>query len=98
MAINITTDDSGDINYESNIPESICYITKKYTKKNGEVITKKYNQSQYNTFYYMNNKDGLTDLKICECGGQYTKLNKYNHKKLKIHKIYELLCLNNNVL
>ena len=96
MVINITTDDNGDINYESNIPDSICYITKRYTKKNGEVVIKKYNQSQYKTFYYMNNKKKLTELTICECGGQYNNLNKYNHKKGKIHKQYEEISLNNN--
>ena len=104
MTININinnsdSDSNGDIDYEStNIP-TVCYMTKKYTKKNGEITIKKYNQTQYNTLYYMNNKERLTEMKNCPCGGQFCDLTKYNHKKGKIHKLYERMFLNtNNIL
>jgi hypothetical protein len=92
----ILNDYNGDIEYESPTTQRITYLTKKYIKKNGEVVIKQYNQTKYNTVYYMNNREVLTEHHTCACGGQYTKLNKHNHNKGKVHKMYERIFINNN--
>jgi hypothetical protein len=94
--INNNSDSDDDMHYETLNNPPICYMTKKYTKKNGEITIKKYNQTQYNTLYYMNNKERLTEMKPCPCGGKYCDLRKYNHKNSKIHKLYERMFLCNN--
>jgi len=40
----------------------------------------------YKRFY---NKNELKEKIKCQCGGEYSYYNKFNHKKSKLHKEYE---------
>jgi flavoprotein len=73
------------------IKEKEQLITKKYIKKNGDEVIKKYNQNKYNETYYNKHKDELFKKHNCECGGVYLATNKFNHFKTRIHKLYTTL-------
>jgi hypothetical protein len=97
MFIDEYVDDKGDTHYESTNQPKICYMTKTYKKKNGDVVVKQYNQTKYNNLYYLNHKEQLCEKIRCECGVEYTKLGKCNHMKSKVHKMYRLLCEEHNI-
>ena len=64
---------------------------KTYTKKNGEVITKDYDQKKYNKSYYEKNKDKIAEeIYTCDfCNKEgIKKRNKYNHEKTLKHQLY----------
>jgi hypothetical protein len=87
-------------NESETIPQSIesvpnqCIIKKKYVCKSGEVKEYEYNQTKYSSVYYTNNKAKLSNVICCGCGGCYTTLNKSNHHKSKLHKLYVSLTQN----
>jgi hypothetical protein len=62
---------------------------KTYTNKQGEVIRKEYNQTEYYKKHYSSNKEKYTNKIDCGCGCQYTLPNKHNHKNTRIHKLFE---------
>jgi len=66
---------------------------KSYTNKNGEIVTKEYNQNQYNKTYYEKNKEKINNDKyICECCNKEVKSrNKFNHTKTRIHTLKQQL-------
>ena len=64
---------------------------KTYTKKNGEVVVKEYDQKKYNKSYYEKNKDKIAEeVYTCECCNKegIKKRNKFNHEKSVKHKLY----------
>jgi hypothetical protein len=66
-------------------------MVKTYTKKNGEVITKDYDQKKYNKTYYEKNKDKMKveDRYICDaCNSSVVSTNKWNHNKSLKHQLY----------
>lgn len=59
---------------------------KTYVKKNGDVVEKTYNQSQYNKTYWEKNQDTIRQKHKCElCGGSYYTYNKGLHNKTQKH-------------
>ena len=72
-----------------------CITKKKYVCKSGEIKEYEYNQTKYSNVYYTNNKAKLSTVICCGCGGCYTILNKSNHHKSKLHKLYDTLTKNN---
>ena len=85
------------------IPQSIesmpkhCITKKKYVCKSGEIKEYNYNQTNYSKVYYTNNKAKLSTVICCPCGGCYTTLNKSNHHKSKLHKLYDTLTQNRTI-
>jgi hypothetical protein len=65
---------------------------KSYTKKNGEVVVKDYDQKKYNKSYYEKNKEKIAEevytCEYCEKEG-IKKRNKFNHEKTVKHKLYK---------
>ena len=62
---------------------------KKYTKKNGEEITKIYNQKLYTEKYYQIHSDKLKESYLCShCNKNVLKTNKHNHEKTKTHILH----------
>lgn len=63
---------------------------KTYTKKNGEIVEKEYNQQQYNKTYYEKNREKINgEVYECECCNITVKSrNKFNHNKTLKHKLY----------
>lgn len=47
--------------------------------------THKEETKEYNKQYYEKNKDRLTEIKQCECGGRYSYYTKSKHLKTKRH-------------
>jgi hypothetical protein len=74
-----------------------CITKKKYVCKSGEVKEYEYNQTNYSKIYYQNNKAKLSNVINCGCGGCYTTLNKSNHHKSKLHKLYVSLTQNRSI-
>jgi hypothetical protein len=68
--------------------QATAISTRQWINKKGEIITKSYNQTKYNTNYYNKNKDELKKHILCDCGNYYTMPNKTNHCNTKIHKLY----------
>jgi ABC-type uncharacterized transport system substrate-binding protein len=68
-------------------------MVKKYTKKNGEVVIKDYDQKTYNKTYYEKNKEKINDEKyICEsCNKEVKTRNRFNHTKTERHKLKQQL-------
>lgn len=67
---------------------------KTYTKKNGEVVVKEYDQKKYNKSYYEKNKEKIAEeVYNCECCNKegIKKRNKFNHEKTEKHKLYAQL-------
>ena len=54
-------------------------------KKTNEIITKVYDQKEYNDKYYKANREKLLEKVKCECGREYTKALKSRHVKSKEH-------------
>jgi hypothetical protein len=73
---------------------------KTYTKKNGEVVTKNYDQKEYNKRHYERNKEAIiNDTYICECCDTAVNTrNKTNHKKTLRHQLYHQLHENNKII
>lgn len=71
------------------------FLTRTYTNKDGEVITKQYNQKEYNRAFYLKHKDEINEKIICECGGKYTSRSKIKHSKTKLHELYEKMKIEN---
>ena len=69
---------------------------KTYTKKNGEVVTKNYDQKEYNKRHYERNKEAIiNDTYICvSCNKRVNTRNKTNHNKTLKHSLYSQLNLN----
>jgi hypothetical protein len=68
--------------------ESAKPLIKTYTKKNGDVVIKEYNQREYNKRFYEKNKEKLAVKVKCNCGGGYTSPNKTKHEESRIHKLW----------
>ena len=66
-------------------------ITKKYIKKNGDEVIKKYDQNKYNKNFYAKHKDELCEKHVCECGKEYTHGNISHHIKSQYHLLYKKL-------
>ena len=67
-------------------------LRKTFTKKNGEISVKEYDQRQYNADWYQRNKEMLTTPIRCNCGGRYQSPNRTRHNNSKKHiKYIELL-------
>jgi hypothetical protein len=64
-------------------------IKKIYKLKNGEIVEKEYNQSNYNKTYYEKNKDTLNIKQKCGCGGSYSIKSKVKHNNTRLHKLFE---------
>lgn len=64
---------------------------KTYTKKNGEVVVKDYNQKEYNKRFYEKNKEEiLNDKYVCEyCNKDVNSRNRTNHDKTVKHQLYK---------
>ena len=63
-------------------------LVKRFTKKNGEVSIKEYDQRKYNADWYQRNKAMLTTPVMCGCGGRYQSPNKTRHNNSKIHTTF----------
>jgi hypothetical protein len=61
---------------------------KVYTKKDGTVIEKVYDQKVYSATHYQKHKEKYAVRYDCECGGTYSITNKHNHLKTQIHTEY----------
>jgi hypothetical protein len=70
------------------VRQSIAKTTRQWVRKTGEVVVKTYPQNQYNTNYYVKNKEKLTEHHLCDCGNYYTLPNKTGHNNTKVHKLY----------
>jgi len=55
---------------------------KEHYEKNKDIILEKSKE------YYHKNKDRINEKFTCECGGRYTKSNKLQHLRTKIHKSF----------
>jgi len=59
---------------------------KTYVKKNGEMVEKIYNQSQYNKTWWDKNQETIRQKHNCDlCGGSYYTYNRGIHNKTKKH-------------
>jgi len=68
-----------------------------YTKKDGSLVEKEYNQKDYNDKFYQKHKEQLTEKYICDiCNSKLSKTNRYNHLKSKKHLVY--LDISNNYI
>lgn len=70
---------------------------KTYTKKNGEVVVKNYDQKEYNKRHYEKNKEAIlnnTYICIC-CNKNVNERNRTNHEKTLKHQLY--LQINQNL-
>jgi len=70
------------------VRQTVAKTTRQWVRKTGEVVVKTYPQSQYNTNYYVKNKEKLTEHHLCACGNYYTLPNKTGHNNTKVHKLY----------
>jgi hypothetical protein len=69
---------------------------KSYTKKNGEVVNKNYDQKEYNKRHYEKNKEKIlnnTYICIC-CNKNVNERNRNNHEKTLKHSLYSQINLN----
>ena len=66
-------------------------VSKKYIKKNGEEVIKKYDQTKYNQNFYAKHKNELCEKHTCECGKEYTHGNISHHIKSQYHLLYKRL-------
>lgn len=66
---------------------------KTYTKKNGEVVVKNYDQKEYNKRHYEKNKEKiLNDTYICvSCNKRVNERNRTNHERTLKHSLYSQL-------
>ena len=63
---------------------------KSYTKKNGEVVIKNYDQKEYNKRHYEKNKEAIlnnTYICIC-CNKKVNERCRSNHEKTLKHQLY----------
>ena len=50
--------------------------------------SKEFNKRNYDKNYYKKNRDRLTEVNDCECGGKYTVKNKCTHLRTQLHQEY----------
>jgi hypothetical protein len=67
--------------------------TIQYTKRNGDLITKIYDDKEYNKKYYLANKDKALEKIKCSCGSECYKNARRKHLASKKHNDY----INNNL-
>lgn len=70
------------------MPENYCISRKSFTKKNGDVIVREYNQSKFNSTWYEKNKTKMTTSEDCVCGGRFSPNNRFKHYNTKTHRRY----------
>ena len=72
------------------LPEKCCISHKSFTKKNGDVIVREYNQTEWNSRWYQKNKERMTTSNVCICGGQFSPNNKFKHYNSKKHRQHSI--------
>ncbi len=70
------------------MPEYYSVSRKTFTKKNGDVIVREYNQTEWNSRWYAKNKERMTTSEDCVCGGRFSPNNRFKHYNTKTHKQY----------
>ena len=63
-----------------------CIAQKTFYLKNGDVIVREYNQTEWNSRWYKKNKERMTTSDVCVCGGKFSPNNKFKHYNTKMHK------------
>ena len=72
------------------INEKVVSMTVRRTiKKDGTIVEKHYNQTEYNKTCYAKNKERYSQSIPCLCGKTYSVYTKSNHFKSQIHKLFE---------
>ena len=58
-------------------------------KKDGTLVVKSYDQTNYNKNCYMKNKERYNKPILCKCGKTFSTYTKSNHYKSQIHRLFE---------
>jgi hypothetical protein len=78
-----------EITPPTNIIENKKVMKRTYTKKDGSIVEKEYNQQPYNSKFYQKHKEQYTEKYVCEiCNSTLSRTNKYSHLKSIKHLLY----------
>lgn len=60
----------------------------RYTRKNGDVVVREYNQTKCNLLYNAKHKERLSKSEDCICGGRFSEKHRFTHYRTKKHVNY----------
>lgn len=73
---------------EPNQKKPCCVQHTTHTLKNGDVIVREYDKTEYNSRWWYRHKEEYLKTETCTCGGMFSKNSANHHKKTKRHKRY----------